>query len=77
MNILLDTNILFHLSKDLSFRLLTTIINPDNQIMYVSIVSIAELKSIAIQNNWGIKKLGSMFDVLNRVNIIEINLLRD
>jgi tRNA(fMet)-specific endonuclease VapC len=56
MKLLLDTNILIFLSKDPSFQLLTKIVNPDNKQLFVSITSIAELKSIALQNKWGTKK---------------------
>ncbi len=50
MNLLLDTNILIHLAKDPSLKLLTHTINPDNQKIFISIVAIAELKSIAIHS---------------------------
>jgi tRNA(fMet)-specific endonuclease VapC len=56
MNLLLDTNILIHLAKDPGRKLLTEIINPDSQKVFVSIASIGELKSIGLQNSWGIKK---------------------
>jgi tRNA(fMet)-specific endonuclease VapC len=63
MNLLFDTNILIHLAKDPSRRLLTTVINPDNQKIFVSVVSISELKSIALQNKWGVRK----WDVVNAI----------
>lgn len=73
MNLLLDTNILIHLAKDPARHLLTRIINPDNFKVFVSIASIAELKSIALQNSWGIKKWKVISAVLDEVIIIEIN----
>ncbi|WP_317163466.1 PIN domain-containing protein [Mucilaginibacter arboris] len=39
----------------------------------MSIVSVAELKSIALQNNWGIKRLQVIDVFLNKVNFVEIN----
>ena len=73
MNLLLDTNILIHLAKDPSRRLLTKIINPENFKVFISVASIAELKSIALQNNWGAKKWQVINTVLDEVIIIEIN----
>ncbi|HEY2583950.1 MAG TPA: type II toxin-antitoxin system VapC family toxin [Mucilaginibacter sp.] len=73
MNLLLDTNILFYLSRDNSFQVITKIINPDNQTIYTSVASIAEIKSIALQNNWGIQKWQVLYDALNKINILEIN----
>lgn len=73
MNLLLDTNILIHLAKDPSLRLLTQIINPDKQKIFISITSIAELKSIALQNKWGARKWQVINTVLDEVIIIEIN----
>lgn len=73
MNLLLDTNILIHLAKDPSRQLLAKIVNPGNFKVFVSIASIGELKSIALQNNWGAKKWQVINAVLDEVIIIEIN----
>jgi tRNA(fMet)-specific endonuclease VapC len=73
VNILLDTNILFHLSKSDSFLLLTQSINPDNKKIYVSITSIGEIKSLAVKNNWGLKRRNILNEVLEQINVIEIN----
>jgi len=73
MNLLLDTNILVYLAKDNSAQILSEIINPDDQLMYVSVVSIAELKSISTQNNWGERKLNILYGALNKLNIIEVS----
>lgn len=51
MNLLYDTNILVFISKDLYSQRVKDLINPDNKKVYVSIATIAELKSIALQNN--------------------------
>ncbi|MDR3694262.1 type II toxin-antitoxin system VapC family toxin [Mucilaginibacter sp.] len=73
MNLLFDTNILIHVAKDPSRRLLTTIINPDNQKIFISVVSISELKSIAVQNKWGVRKWDVVNAILDEAVIIEIN----
>ncbi len=73
MNFLLDTNILVFLIRDTSLRLLTKVINPEERRLLVSVVSIAELKSIALRNNWGSQKLKIVDSVLSKISIIEIN----
>ena len=73
MNLLLDTGILIHLARDPIYKLLNQIINPDKQKIFVSIVSISELKSIALQNNWGDRKWRVINTVLNEAIIVEIN----
>lgn len=73
MNLLFDTNILIQFAKSLSPQLLMQIINPKNQEVFISIVSIAELKSIALQNNWGTKRLQVIEVFLNKVAFVEIN----
>jgi tRNA(fMet)-specific endonuclease VapC len=52
MNILFDTNMLIYLARDKSgYKVLQTI-NPDNRNIHVSFASIAEIESIAFQQNW-------------------------
>lgn len=73
MNLLFDTNILLHIAKYPSSEILTQVINSNNKKVFTSIVSIAELKSIALQNNWGDRKLKGIDVFLNRVTFVEIN----
>ena len=73
MNLLLDTNILVSLSKDPSFHLLNNIVNPYNHLTYVSIASVGELRSIALQNNWGERKWGIVNGVMRQTAVIEIS----
>jgi tRNA(fMet)-specific endonuclease VapC len=70
MKLLLDTNILVALAKDPSFQLLTKIVNPDNRQLFISIISIAELKSIALQNKWGAEKWQTITVIVNESVII-------
>lgn len=72
MNLLLDTNILILLAKDYQRRLISKI-NPENRKIFVSVVSVAELKSIAMQNNWGAKKWLVIHAILEEAIIVEIN----
>jgi len=73
MNLLLDTNILIYLAKDPSRKFLTQVVNPDNQKLFISVASIGELKSIALQNNWGNKKWQVINSILDEAIIVEIN----
>lgn len=72
MNLLLDTNILMHLAKNANVHHKSKLINPDNRQAYASVVTIGELKSIALQNSWGAPKLQSLEDVLDDIVVIEI-----
>jgi len=71
MNFLLDTNVLIHLSRDAHSNILTNIVHPSED--NLSIVTLAELKSIAFKNNWGNKKWTAIEKYLNRSVLIEIN----
>lgn len=73
MNLLLDTNIILHITRnDEGIKLLKEI-NPDEQLIYVSFVNIAETQSIAYQNNWGKLKTSRMESFFNAVRIIDIS----
>lgn len=73
MNLLLDTNILIYLSKYPKQNLLSRLINPGNDKLFVSVASLGELKSIALQNNWGQAKWKVIETILQESVIIEIN----
>jgi tRNA(fMet)-specific endonuclease VapC len=73
MSLLLDTNILFHLSKDPKKRLLNTVINPDVQKLYLSVVTLGEIRSIALRNSWGKDKWNAIEVLLKTVFLIDIN----
>jgi tRNA(fMet)-specific endonuclease VapC len=73
MNLLFDTNILIFLTKNLRSQQLNKAINPNNQQVYASVVTVAELKSIALQNNWGPIKSQIMYEVLDEITVIEVN----
>ncbi len=55
MNLLLDTNIVVYVIKATDFDGIIEFINSGNSKMYISVASEAELKSLAIRNNWGVK----------------------
>jgi tRNA(fMet)-specific endonuclease VapC len=72
MNLLFDTNILIHLAKDYSLKLLERV-NPNNDKVFISVATVAELKSISLQNGWGAKKMGLVDVLLDEMLVIEIN----
>jgi len=72
MNLLFDTNILVALSRDYSLNFLRKV-NPDNSKMFISIASLAELKSMALQNNWGSRKIALTEFVIGKTLVVEIN----
>jgi tRNA(fMet)-specific endonuclease VapC len=73
MKLLLDTNILIFLSKDPTFHLLEKVINPDNQRLYISVVSLSELKSLALQYKWGVNKWQIINSTIRNAVIIDVN----
>lgn len=73
MNLLLDTNILLHISRHPEQDLLKKIVSPRYKRAFVSIASIGEIRSIAFQNAWGKKRSDSLDLILVDANIIEIN----
>lgn len=76
MNYLLDTNIVLTYIRDTDIsRKLEEDLNllSDINNLLISVVSVGELKSIAKQQNWGIRKVQKMLDVLQNFLIVDIN----
>lgn len=73
MNYLLDTNILIHIirnsNKELVREIKELISDKENSI---SIVTLAEVKSFASQNNWGNNKISLLENIIENLNIIPI-----
>jgi len=75
MNLLLDTNIILNIIRARDFVGIIRFINPDDSPIYLSIVSEAEIKSLAIRNKWGVNRRNLIDSFLDQINIIEINQL--
>ncbi|MEX8546499.1 MAG: type II toxin-antitoxin system VapC family toxin [Mucilaginibacter sp.] len=73
MNLLLDTNILICFAKHRTPQLLMQKINPTGVKVFVTIVSIAEAKSIALKNNWGIRKRQTLISLLDQLIVVDID----
>jgi len=75
MNLLLDTNIILFIIRAKNFAEIQNFINPDNSLLYISVVSEAEIKSLALRNNWGKKRIDFLNSFLDKISIIDVNQL--
>ena len=73
MNLLLDTNIILHIVRSRDFEGVIHFLNPEDSPVFLSIVSEAEIKSLALRNNWGANRRIILDNFLDQVNIVEIN----
>lgn len=73
MSILLDTNILLNIVRAGDFNGVMQFINPKKEVIYISVVSEAEIKSLSLKNNWGAKRYDILDNFLEEINIVEIN----
>ena len=73
MNLLLDTNIVLNIIRRKDFVAVENFVNPENVQLYISIVSRAELESLAIRKRWGMNRMNLLKGFLQKVNIVDIN----
>jgi tRNA(fMet)-specific endonuclease VapC len=73
MNLLLDTNIVLQIVKSSHLGSIKKTINPERRMIYTSIASVGELKSMALQNRWEAKKMQSFNQALDELVVIEVN----
>ena len=75
MDYLLDTNIVIHFVRNskLSEKIEREYFQTKDLNLYISIVEIGELESIALKNKWGTTKKDEMFNFLSELTIININ----
>lgn len=73
MNILLDTNVALQIVRAKNRDKLISILNPNDDTFYISVVNEAELKSISIRNKWKQSKIDSLELFLHDVRIIEVS----
>ena len=72
MNMLLDTNILVFNSRTTDTDRFVDFIKPANSLLYISVVSEAEIKSIARKNKWGDERNDKLNNFLDEINIIAV-----
>lgn len=75
MNLLLDTNILVYIARTKETDGVLEFIAPGGANLYVSVVSVAEIRSLAIRNKWGIRRLKLIEDFWDKVNVVGITQL--
>lgn len=73
MNLLLDTNIILYATRNARGLSFLKELNPEEKLLYVSFVSIAEIRSIAYQNRWEDYKTQRLVEFLNSVRSVNIN----
>ncbi len=73
MNLLFDTNIILTLVRSKDYKGMMDYLNPENRLIYVSIVSEAEIKSIALRSNWSDKRRKKLDLFLDQVFIVDIS----
>lgn len=72
MNLLYDMNIVVNIIRSNNQGILT-FFNPENANIYISVVTEAEIKSLAIRNSWGKMRLNKLEYFLERVTVVDIN----
>lgn len=72
MNLFFDTNIILSIARDSSDGRLLKFLNPNDALIYVSFVNIAEAQSIAYQNGWGYSKMQILEEFFSNVRIINV-----
>jgi tRNA(fMet)-specific endonuclease VapC len=75
MNLLFDTNIILFIVRANNYKGIISFLNPNNNPIYISVASEAEIKSVAMQNNWGANRINKLDNFLDQINIVEINQL--
>ncbi|MEO6283879.1 MAG: type II toxin-antitoxin system VapC family toxin [Dyadobacter sp.] len=73
MNLLFDTNIILAIVRALDRPGIIQFLNPENLPIYISVVSEGEIKSIALQNNWGSKRRALLDTFLEEITIVDIS----
>lgn len=73
MNILLDTNVALQIVRAKNRENLISVLNPNDDTFYISVVNEAELKSISIRNKWKQEKIDLLELFLHDVRIIEVS----
>lgn len=73
MNLLIDTNIVLSIVRNKSGHKFIEYLTPNDETIYVSFVSLAEIHSIAFQNKWGYSKMQILESLFDKVRVIEIS----
>lgn len=72
MNFIYDTNIILAIVRSQKTDELIELLNPLDKNVYLSVIVEAEIKSIALQNKWGKKKIDKLDFYLDRFSFMEV-----
>jgi tRNA(fMet)-specific endonuclease VapC len=72
MNIIFDTNIILGIVRSNKTNDLLEFLNPENKQIFSSVITEAEIRSIAIQNTWGKEKLDKLEIFLDLFTFTEV-----
>jgi len=75
MNYLIDTNILLSIVRSRDYDGILNFLNFKDSLVYISIVTEAEIRSIGYRKRWSNFRLSLLDHFLTQVNIIEVNQL--
>jgi tRNA(fMet)-specific endonuclease VapC len=75
MNLLLDTNIILNITRSKDIDGIVDFLNPENSPLYISVVSEAEIKSIALRKKWGTSRLDFLNGFLESCHIVDVDQL--
>jgi tRNA(fMet)-specific endonuclease VapC len=73
VNLLLDTNIILYIARNQQGVDFLKNLNPEEKLVYVSFVSIAEAHSIAYQNRWGSNKAQGLEEFFSSIRVVAID----
>ena len=76
MHFLFDTNILlYYIRENATASVIDSTYNPfgDGNMPILSVVSVGEIKSIALRNHWGKKKIAKLKELMSLFVITDIN----
>jgi len=73
MNLLYDTNIILMVIRAKDYPGILYFLNPEDISVYISIVSEAEIRSLAIRKKWGTVRLDLLNNFLDQVQIVDVN----
>lgn len=72
MNLLLDTNVLVYISRTKDTDSVIDFVAAEGANLYISVVSVAEIRSLAIRNKWGAARCNLIESFWDRINVVEI-----
>jgi tRNA(fMet)-specific endonuclease VapC len=72
MNLIFDTNIILGIVRSNRTNELLEILNPENKQIFSSVITEAEIRSIAIQNKWGKERLDKLEIFLDLFTFTEV-----